>query len=119
MFLDPNQNNKRIEFPSLSSSPSLLFSIIVPSYEEQERLPKMLDETIEYLEQRSKQDKQFTWEIIIVDDGSKDKTSQIGLQYAKKYTTEKIRVLTLMKNRGKGGAVKRVCDIEENLNLVK
>jgi dolichyl-phosphate beta-glucosyltransferase len=43
-----------------------------------------------------------------VDDGSRDKTSQLALEYVKTYSVDKIRVLTLKKNRGKGGAVKRV-----------
>ena len=32
--------------------------------------------------------------------------SQVALDYSKKYSTEKVRVLTLAKNRGKGGAVR-------------
>jgi dolichyl-phosphate beta-glucosyltransferase len=42
-----------------------------------------LDEALEYLEARQKKEKKFTYEIIIVDDGSKDKTSQVGLEYSK------------------------------------
>lgn len=34
--------------------------------------------------------------------------SQVGLGYTKKYGEEKVRVLTLVKNRGKGGAVRMV-----------
>lgn len=33
---------------------------------------------------------------------------QVGLGYSKKYGSEKIRVLTFYKNRGKGGAVRMV-----------
>lgn len=86
----------------------------------EERLPIMLDETIEYFKKREDRGS-FTWEMIIVDDGSKDTTTQIALkvsqtsvldhnhlQYAKKEGSDKIRVLSLKKNRGKGGAVKRV-----------
>jgi len=69
-------------------------------------VPAMLDETLDYLQMREKKDSKFTYEIIIVDDGSKDKTSQVGLEYSKKYTTDKVRVLTLETNRGKGGAVR-------------
>lgn len=31
---------------------------------------------------------------------------QVGLKYSKKYTVEFVRVLTLTKNRGKGGAIR-------------
>lgn len=82
--------------------PSTLYlSVIVPAYNEQNRLPTMLDEAIDYLEQQS-----YKYEIIIVDDGSCDKTTQIALGYVQKYGTEKIRVITLVKNRGKGGAIR-------------
>lgn len=104
-FLNPNTNKKE-KFPSIKSAASVYLSVVVPSYYEETRLPVMLDEAIEYLEMRLKKDSKFTYEIIIVDDGSKDKTSEVGLEYSKKYTADKIRVLTLETNRGKGGAVR-------------
>ena len=39
----------------------------------------MLDETLEYLEKRQKQSDKFKYEIIVIDDGSKDKTYQVSL----------------------------------------
>ncbi|KAH7968348.1 hypothetical protein HPB52_007960 [Rhipicephalus sanguineus] len=54
----------------------------------------------------AKRDPNFTYEVIIVDDGSRDRTTSVGLQYSLKYGTENVRVLTLAKNRGKGGAVR-------------
>lgn len=35
-------------------------------------------------------------------------THQVALQYSRKYGADKVRVLTLVKNRGKGGAVRMV-----------
>lgn len=67
----------------------------------------MLDECLEYLEEKSKNSK-FTYEVILVSDGSKDKTVQVAMQYCKKYTTDKFRILDLIQNRGKGGAVRLV-----------
>jgi len=55
-----------------------------------------------------KSDKNFTYEIIIVCDGSKDQTSNIAWDYSKKYGVDKVRLLKLVKNRGKGGAVTQV-----------
>merc|ERR1712013_834663 len=89
------------DFPSLSDAASIDLSVIVPAYNEQERLPKMLDECLEFLEKRSS-----SYEVIIVDDGSKDSTSAVGLDYVEKFGCDKVRVLTLGKNRGKGGAVR-------------
>ncbi|KAI5612999.1 dolichyl-phosphate beta-glucosyltransferase [Silurus asotus] len=93
-------------FPGLSEPSSLELSVVVPSYNEESRLPVMMEETMEYLEKRRKKNNSFTYEVIIVDDGSKDKTTEVGLGYTKKYGEDKVRVLTLMKNRGKGGAVR-------------
>lgn len=81
-------------------------SVIVPAYNEEERLPLMLDEALKFLEKRCEEQPGYTYEIIVVDDGSTDKTSQIALGYSDRYTTEKIRLLRLEKNRGKGGAVR-------------
>lgn len=67
----------------------------------------MLDECIEHLESKAKGSK-FTYEIIVVSDGSTDKTVQVAQQYAKKISSEKLRVLRLETNRGKGGAVRLV-----------
>lgn len=68
----------------------------------------MLAETVDYLQKR-KLKNQFTYEIIIVDDGSRDNTVDVALGFAKKHMDVDIRVLALEKNRGKGGAVTQVC----------
>lgn len=100
-FLISKSGSEVSPFPCLSSAASLDLSVIIPAYNEQERLPKMLEECLEFLEGRSS-----TYEVIIVDDGSKDLTTQVGLSYVEKYGSDKVRVLTLGKNRGKGGAVR-------------
>jgi len=104
-FFDPTSNKKE-KFPTILSAPTVYLSVIVPSYLEEKRLPGMLDETLEYLNKRRSQDSKFTFEIIVVDDGSRDQTSKVALEYSKRYTTDLVRVLTLEKNRGKGGAVR-------------
>jgi len=96
-------NGKEGEFPSIDSSPTVQLSVIIPAYNEEQRLPNMLEDCIHFLDGRK-----ATYELIIVDDGSKDKTSEIGKKLAasQNFTSEKIRVLTLAANRGKGGAVR-------------
>jgi len=110
-YTDPNKPNSsdRIPFPSISTPPSVDISLIVPAYNEEERLPKMMDDTLSYLRKRKQKEGggSFTYEIIIVDDGSTDKTSATALQYVKRESVDSVRLLKLHKNRGKGGAVKR------------
>ncbi|XP_006814586.1 dolichyl-phosphate beta-glucosyltransferase-like [Saccoglossus kowalevskii] len=105
-FKDPNRGGSKKEFPSIQDKATKNLSVIVPSYNEEERLPTMLDETLAFLEERLKKESSLTFEIIVVDDGSRDKTSKVALDYSKKYGIDKVRVLTLAKNRGKGGAVR-------------
>lgn len=92
-------------------------SIVVPAYNEEQRLPRMLDETLQFLEGRQQnksfpppehiyRHKKFTYEVIVVDDGSSDMTTDCALSYRRKFGDDKIRVITLDRNRGKGGAVR-------------
>lgn len=101
-----NEKQEKCLFPSINDPASIELSVIVPAYNEEERLPMMMDEALEYLEERKKKLKSFTYEVIVVDDGSKDKTTQTAQSYCNKYGSDKIRVLTLAKNRGKGGAIR-------------
>lgn len=68
----------------------------------------MLKETVEFLEQKKEMDKDYSYEIIIVDDGSRDNTIEVAMGFAKKYPHVDIRILAMEKNRGKGGAVTQV-----------
>jgi glycosyltransferase involved in cell wall biosynthesis len=49
----------------------------------------------------------FTYEIIVVDDGSRDRTCAVVQSYVKKYGTDTVRLLKLFRNHGKGGAVRK------------
>ncbi|KAF5297274.1 hypothetical protein FQA39_LY12113 [Lamprigera yunnana] len=102
-FIDPH--GKSIEFPSFEEKPSLHLSVIIPAYNEELRLPPMLDECIEYLEDRTKTG-DFKYEIIVVSDGSVDSTVLVAKKYCKQLGAEKFRILELESNRGKGGAVR-------------
>ena len=65
----------------------------------------MLDESIEYLSSRERQDSSFTWEIIVVDDGSKDKLYEVVMPMVRKHGSNRLRLMTLAINQGKGAAV--------------
>lgn len=133
----------------------LFMSVVVPAYNEEDRLAGMLEEAVNYLEKMhgtmastatrdagkentTRQRRQVNgsekgatekgWEILIVSDGSKDKTEEIAFKFARDHQlslhpkgyagpwTPKpqegvpippgtIRVVTITQNRGKGGAV--------------
>uniref|UniRef100_A0ABI7ZEU8 Glycosyltransferase 2-like domain-containing protein n=1 Tax=Felis catus TaxID=9685 RepID=A0ABI7ZEU8_FELCA len=101
-----NARGQKETLPSIWDSPTKQLSVVVPSYNEEKRLPVMMDEALGYLEERQKQDPTFTYEVIVVDDGSKDQTSKVAFKYCQKYGSDKVRVITLVKNRGKGGAIR-------------
>jgi hypothetical protein len=60
--------------------------LVVPAYNEEARLPEMLRTHIDYILEKQKERKlPPKVEIVIVDDGSRDKTWQIILEWCKKY----------------------------------
>ena len=75
-------------------------SIVVPAFEEARRLPATLARVISYLAGQKR-----AYELIVVDDGSRDSTSQIA-QAACAPLGDAGRVLRLPANRGKGAAVR-------------
>lgn len=71
-------------------------SIIIPAYNEARRLPATLDAIREYL-----LGKNFAYEVIVVDDGSWDETSELAERHPLRP-----RVIKNTRNRGKGAVVK-------------
>lgn len=77
----------------------LELSVVIPAYNEERRLPVYLVEILAYLEVQP-----FSFEVIIVDDGSQDGT----VEMVERFTAEnsKVHLIRLPQNRGKGYAVK-------------
>ncbi|KAM6383664.1 dolichyl-phosphate beta-glucosyltransferase isoform 3-T5 [Alca torda] len=73
-FIDAEGRKEPV--PSIHDPSTKELSVVVPSYNEEDRLPRMMDEALNYLEKRQKRDPSFTYEVIVVDDGSKDQTTK-------------------------------------------
>jgi dolichyl-phosphate beta-glucosyltransferase len=79
----------------------MFISIIIPAYNEEERLKISLDKLYQYLKSRD-----YDYEAIVVDDGSTDKTSETILESALS-KAGKVIFLTNRENKGKGFSVKQ------------
>ncbi len=76
-----------------------LISIVIPAYNEEAVLPelfKQLNTVLKIL-------RQFTFEIIVVENGSEDNTLPVSLRHRKK--DPRIKILQLAKNEGCDGAI--------------
>lgn len=103
---DPNSLTP-LACPSVWAPATKQLSVVIPAYNEEDRLPGTLDETLGYLQRRrNKQGPAFTYEVIIVDDGSKDSTAAVALGYVKTHGIDAVRLLRLPYNCGKGRAVR-------------
>lgn len=78
---------------------SVDLSVIIPAFNEEERLPIMLDEMFAFLETRSS-----SYDVVVVDDHSADSTAAVVKRYAD--AGRPIQVMRLRENQGKGFAVK-------------
>ncbi|KAG4304413.1 hypothetical protein PORY_002123 [Pneumocystis oryctolagi] len=98
----------KVRLNTLEEPAEVFLSVVVPAFNETLRLSKMLQETIEFLSKFGRNQK---WELLIIDDGSTDNTFEYSVEWAlSKNKTSllkqgEIRVCSLKKNRGKGGAV--------------
>ncbi|KAJ0705085.1 putative dolichyl-phosphate beta-glucosyltransferase [Helianthus annuus] len=106
IFEDPN-SLKQVDCPYIYDPAEKYISLIVPAYNEELRLPAALDETMNYLQERAGKDNSFTYEVIIVDDGSKDGTKRVAFDFVRKYKVDNVRVVLLGKNQGKGEAIRK------------
>ncbi len=74
-------------------------SVVVPAYNEEDRLPRSLLRLHEYYEAQD-----YTYEVTVVSDGSTDRTSEIVRDFAAQHP--RFGLLEYRSNRGKGYAVR-------------
>ncbi|KAK8191583.1 dolichyl-phosphate beta-glucosyltransferase [Phyllosticta capitalensis] len=154
------RGGKTTDDANLVEEPEVFMTVVVPAYNEEERLGGMLEEAVEFLQHEygdahgpdvEKRTPSITakelngqhplsngtprtatrvgsgWEILVVSDGSTDKTEEYALSFARDHQLSQyptpvpgpwkakpgptniphgsIRVISLAENRGKGGAV--------------
>jgi len=80
---------------------NVYLSVIIPAYNEQAAIRNTIKETIQFLNTHA-----FNYEIIIVDDGSKDDTVGEAKKAAKEFNSD-IIILENDINRGKGYSIKK------------
>ncbi|MCX6809350.1 MAG: glycosyltransferase family 2 protein [Candidatus Berkelbacteria bacterium] len=71
-------------------------SVIIPAFNEAKRLPKTLKKISDFFKRKN-----YSYEIVVVDDGSQDKTTDT----IKSLNIPNVRVVSYKANRGKGYAV--------------
>lgn len=103
-YRSAKSRSKPITLPSVHDEAEVDLTVVIPAYNETKRMPEMMKSTLAHLASSACASR--TYEILIVDDGSADGTSDLALDYAAKNPKTDIRVVTLVKNLGKGGAVR-------------
>ncbi len=78
---------------------ALALSIVIPAYNEEARIGGALTATRNYLDRRG-----LACEVIVVDDGSTDRTRKIVEEHA--IADPRVKMIRLQPNRGKGAAVR-------------
>jgi len=74
-------------------------SVIIPAFNEEKPLPETLNSVFGYLKKQT-----YSWEVIVSNDGSKDHTGNLILEFQKSYP--ELKLVDNRKNQGKGFAVK-------------
>lgn len=79
---------------------NIKLSVIIPAYNEERRLPKTLEEINKYLTRQN-----YGYEIIVVSDGSKDKTAEVAKNLQSKI--KNLKIIDNKENHGKGYVVRQ------------
>lgn len=75
------------------------YSIVIPAYNESERIVATLDKVLAYIDQQ-----RWDCEVLVVNDGSRDNTAEIINSYAQRHSA--VRLIQNPGNRGKGYSVR-------------
>lgn len=78
--------------------PQPFLSIVIPAYNEEPRILRTLGQVVRFLDSRN-----YSWEVVVVDDGSTDTTADLVDDFASRHSN--VRLLRV-EHRGKGWAVR-------------
>lgn len=84
---------------AIPSERRVRLGIVIPAYNEEERLPRTLARVTEYYAAQ-----EYTWRVLVVSDGSTDRTDEIVRAFAEHGSP--VGLLAYAPNRGKGAAVR-------------
>lgn len=73
-------------------------SVIIPAHNEENRLPNTLEQVFDFLDKQP-----FTSEVIVVENGSSDKTLEVARQFTERHASLRV----IQSDRGKGAAVRK------------
>ena len=96
--------SKAKDFPNregalVATTPAVAFSVIIPCYNEEEAIPSLLSALVPLLEKRIGRD----WEIVFVDDGSRDRSLEV---IARAHVSDpRIKAVALSRNFGHQSAL--------------
>ena len=78
-------------------------SVIIPAFNEEQRLPHTLEQVLAYLH-----DQAYVSEILVIENASQDNTYQVAKQFAQDHNSADLPIQVIREpQRGKGNAVKR------------
>lgn len=83
-------------------SASPLLSAVIPAFNEAERIGDTLERVVSYLSGEA-----YSWEVVVVDDGSTDDTAAMAKEWAHTSDSERMVHVQTIPHGGKGWAVKK------------
>lgn len=84
----------------MPSSKEIYLSVVIPAYNEEKRIGATLLDVDRYLS-----DQDYSYEILVVSDGSTDKTVDVVEKY--KQLVKNLEIIDNLENKGKGGVVRQ------------
>ena len=96
--METSETGKKGSVVTVQDTAAPVVSIVVPAFNEAERIGSSLERIYNFVDERG-----LVAEIIVVDDGSVDRTSEI----AASFTRAGLRVVSNESNRGKGYSVRK------------